>query len=52
MLRVSEFVEVLTLLLEKEGARINASEISRNYVTENAGATEKIMSYIKEELTI
>ena len=47
-----ETVEVLTLLLEKEGARINASEISRNYVTENAGATEKIMSYIKEELTI
>lgn len=47
-----EAYEKLSELLENSGLRRAASEICRNYVTENAGATTKIMHYLKEDLKI
>lgn len=43
-----QFRECLDRLLTDEGLRKNSGELAGRYVRENAGATERILSYIQE----
>lgn len=43
---------VLLYLLENEEERIEASKISSDYVTDNAGATAQIMKHLKDEIKL
>lgn len=46
----SEFLEIANKLLSNEDFRTQSSEISRNYVQENKGATEMIIAYLQKNI--